>query len=203
MYGKYGFYEAIDLTPSRVGGGSAVIRSYMSHHMGMSLAACANACFGGIFVKCFMSDPETASSSELLEEKVPVDAHISRVSGSAVQNADRADRSLILYSVKDHGGGEGLCIAVSFECRGGNEEYLLTRSGLGLMYGERDVEALVTADFPDTVYSVGEPFCAVKKESECPGGKYAANILITVGKGRGDAVGSMPVSYTHLTLPTT
>ena len=39
MYGKYGFYEAIDLTPSRVGGGSAVIRSYMSHHMGMSLAA--------------------------------------------------------------------------------------------------------------------------------------------------------------------
>lgn len=48
-----------------------------------------------------------------------------------------SDRSLILYSVKDHGGGEGLCIAVSFECRGGNEEYLLTRSGMGLMYGEK------------------------------------------------------------------
>ena len=77
MYGPYGFYEAIDFTPSRVGNGHAVIRSYMSHHMGMSLLSCANACFDGIFVRDFMSDPYTASSAELLEEKIPIHAPLS------------------------------------------------------------------------------------------------------------------------------
>ena len=37
--GKYGFYEAIDYTPSRQRRGqtSAVVRSFMAHHQGMSL----------------------------------------------------------------------------------------------------------------------------------------------------------------------
>ncbi len=76
MYGRYGFYEAIDFTPSRVGKGHAVIRSYMAHHAGMSLIAAANACFGGIFVRRFLSDPVMASSEELLEEKIPINAPV-------------------------------------------------------------------------------------------------------------------------------
>ncbi len=71
MYGIYGFYEAMDMTPSRVGKGYAIIKSYMSHHVGMSLVACANACLDNAFVRAFMSDPRCASASELLEEKVP------------------------------------------------------------------------------------------------------------------------------------
>ena len=78
MYGPYGFYEAVDFTPDRVGKGYALIRSYMAHHVGMSLIACANACFGGAFVRRFMQCPEMASSEELLEEKIPVNAVISR-----------------------------------------------------------------------------------------------------------------------------
>jgi hypothetical protein len=37
--GQYGFYEAIDYTPSRLAQGQthAVIQSYMAHHQGMSL----------------------------------------------------------------------------------------------------------------------------------------------------------------------
>ena len=37
--GRYGFYEAIDYTPSRVprGQSAAVVRSFMAHHQGMSL----------------------------------------------------------------------------------------------------------------------------------------------------------------------
>ena len=37
LEGKYGFYEAIDYTPSRLprGQSSAVIRSFMTHHQGM------------------------------------------------------------------------------------------------------------------------------------------------------------------------
>jgi cyclic beta-1,2-glucan synthetase len=41
LEGKYGLYEAIDYTPSRLprGQSSAVVRSFMAHHQGMSLLA--------------------------------------------------------------------------------------------------------------------------------------------------------------------
>ena len=78
MYGPYGFFEAVDFTPSRVGRGHAVIRSYMSHHMGMSLLACANAACNNVMIRHFLSDPRMASAMDLLEEKVPVDAGIAR-----------------------------------------------------------------------------------------------------------------------------
>jgi cyclic beta-1,2-glucan synthetase len=41
--GRFGFYEAIDYTPSRLprGQGSAVVRSFMAHHQGMSFLALA------------------------------------------------------------------------------------------------------------------------------------------------------------------
>jgi len=42
--GKFGFYEAIDYTPSRQlrGQSSAVVRSFMAHHQGMSLLSLAH-----------------------------------------------------------------------------------------------------------------------------------------------------------------
>src|SRR5213075_460344 len=41
--GAYGFYEAIDFTPSRLerGSDSVTIRSFMAHHEGMSLLSLA------------------------------------------------------------------------------------------------------------------------------------------------------------------
>jgi len=78
MYGKYGFYEALDLTPSRVGGGKAIIRSFMAHHLGMSMVSAANACFDDIFCKRFLSNPKMNAASELLQEQVPVNAPASR-----------------------------------------------------------------------------------------------------------------------------
>ena len=83
MYGRYGFYEAVDFTASRVGRGHAAIRSYMAHHVGMSLIASANACFRkddgmGIFQHRFMSCPEMACAHRLLGERIPVDAPVYR-----------------------------------------------------------------------------------------------------------------------------
>ncbi|MBR6633544.1 MAG: DUF3131 domain-containing protein [Clostridia bacterium] len=75
MYGEFGFYEAVDLCPSRVGDRASVVKSFMSHHMGMSLVACANAVFDDVFVKRFMSDKEMKAVSELLKEAVPADAN--------------------------------------------------------------------------------------------------------------------------------
>ena len=74
MYGEYGFYEALDMTPERVGHGYAVIKSQMSHHVGMSLTAIANACLNEVFVRAFMSDPYCSSALGLLTERVPKNA---------------------------------------------------------------------------------------------------------------------------------
>ena len=71
MYGEHGFYEALDFTVPEVGKAATVIKSYMAHHVGMSIVATANACLDNIFVKRFMSDPRMASAKELLEERIP------------------------------------------------------------------------------------------------------------------------------------
>ncbi len=73
MYGPYGFYEAADFTKRRVKNGFAKVKSVMSHHAGMSMAACANACFDNILQKRFMSNKTMSAAQELLEEKIPVD----------------------------------------------------------------------------------------------------------------------------------
>ncbi len=77
-YGKHGFYEAVDFTVSRVGLSSEIIKSYMSHHVGMSIISAANICFDNIFVKRFMKNPEMSSVKELLCEAIPTDAGISK-----------------------------------------------------------------------------------------------------------------------------
>ena len=44
LAGEYGFYEAIDYTPTRVPRGKpyAIVRTFMAHHQGMSLLAFAH-----------------------------------------------------------------------------------------------------------------------------------------------------------------
>ena len=70
--GEYGFYEAVDLTPSRTGGEDyCVVRCYMAHHLGMSIVSAANALLDGVFVKRFMRDPNMRAGSSLLCEKAP------------------------------------------------------------------------------------------------------------------------------------
>ncbi len=76
-YGKYGFYEALDLTRRRVGDGAAVIKCYMAHHIGMSVVAAANGLLGGIFVKRFCRDVRISSALPLLYEKFPASRPVS------------------------------------------------------------------------------------------------------------------------------
>lgn len=74
MYGRYGFYEALDVEPSRVGGGYAVIKSYMSHHVGMSIVAVANTCLDDVFIRRFMREANMRACRGLLGEKMPTSA---------------------------------------------------------------------------------------------------------------------------------
>lgn len=84
-YGKYGFYEAIDLDLEG-GGEYAVIRCFMSHHIGMSLIAIGNLCLDNIFVKRFIRDARMHSCLLFGEERIPVDELPYRPSRSADLN---------------------------------------------------------------------------------------------------------------------
>ncbi|MBI5665693.1 MAG: cyclic beta 1-2 glucan synthetase [Nitrospirae bacterium] len=71
--GKYGFYEAIDYTPSRLprGQANAVVRSFMAHHQGMSFLSLAYLLLDRPMQKRFESDPVFQATMLLLQERVP------------------------------------------------------------------------------------------------------------------------------------
>ncbi len=340
MYGEYGFYEALDMTPERVGSGYAVIKSYMSHHVGMTLAAITNACLDNVLVNAFMSDPYCASALELLTEKVPKNAvsikkkrlksakelrpeplthvfrydkpsetRVSLVSDGGISaaasgdmlrlsalkgeitidpfvfgriyrprlilsidnkttdlmsgkpretdsksisrlytsrhftaeaslsllpsiktfvltvsaegrfrtvtpmlvlfpslssNSDRLshstyadisvtseyciDEHALLYRKQERNEKDGeKCFAVSFESKGGGEEFLTKRDHLPEMFGENDIEKLIDKPFDNETGACIQPLCAVKKTSNASG-KYLLNILITVGRSKSEVL---------------
>ena len=71
--GKFGLYEAIDYTPSRLPRrqSSAVIRSFMAHHVGMSFLALAYLLLDRPMQKRFESDPLFQATTLLLQERLP------------------------------------------------------------------------------------------------------------------------------------
>lgn len=71
--GRYGLYEAIDYTPSRLprGKSRAVIQSFMAHHQGMSFLAMAYALLDQPMQKRFEADLQFRSAMLLLQERIP------------------------------------------------------------------------------------------------------------------------------------
>jgi cellobiose phosphorylase len=71
--GAYGFYEAVDYTPSRLPPDetSATIRSFMAHHQGMSLLALVNLLRDSPMPRRFMACPLLQAADLLLQERVP------------------------------------------------------------------------------------------------------------------------------------
>jgi cellobiose phosphorylase len=71
--GAYGFYEAVDYTPSRLppGQSSATLRSFMAHHQGMGLLALASLLLDRPMQRRFLSCPFFRAADLLLQERVP------------------------------------------------------------------------------------------------------------------------------------
>jgi cyclic beta-1,2-glucan synthetase len=71
--GNYGFYEAVDYTPSRVprGKSHAIVRAFMAHHQGMSLLAFEHLLLDQPMQRRFMSAPQLRATELLLQERVP------------------------------------------------------------------------------------------------------------------------------------
>jgi cyclic beta-1,2-glucan synthetase len=71
--GPFGLYEAIDYTRERLPDRqrSIVVRCFMAHHQGMSLAAIANCLLGDPMPRRFHADPFVRAVDLLLQERVP------------------------------------------------------------------------------------------------------------------------------------
>ncbi|QTR44466.1 hypothetical protein J9253_10395 [Thiothrix litoralis] len=73
MVGKFGFYEAVDYTPSRQRRGEerVVIQSFMAHHQGMSLLALAYLLLDRPMQRRFAANPPFQATLLLLQERIP------------------------------------------------------------------------------------------------------------------------------------
>ena len=87
--GRFGYYEALDYTPTRVPAGEkvAVVHTYMAHHQGMSVVAIANVLLAGTARRRFHSEPIIAASELLLEERHPQNATAVPVRADEVRDA--------------------------------------------------------------------------------------------------------------------
>ncbi len=80
MYGKYGFYEAIDFTPERLGKNEKyeVVKNYMAHHQALILLSINNLVNKSILQERFHNNPEIKAVDILLQEKLPEDVIITK-----------------------------------------------------------------------------------------------------------------------------
>ncbi len=78
--GRYGFYEALDYTPTRVPEGEqrAIVRAFMAHHQGMTIVAIANAVLDARMRARFHAEPMVQATELLLQERMPRDVAITR-----------------------------------------------------------------------------------------------------------------------------
>jgi hypothetical protein len=75
--GAYGFYDALDYTRPEPDERVAIVRTFMAHHVGMSLVALDNALSigateaEGIWQRRFMADAAVRATALLLDERIP------------------------------------------------------------------------------------------------------------------------------------
>lgn len=76
--GRYGFYEAIDYTRSRLPEGKqfTIIRAFMAHHQGMSIVSIANTLLNSNMRARFHAEPMVQASELLLQERTPRDVAV-------------------------------------------------------------------------------------------------------------------------------
>jgi cyclic beta-1,2-glucan synthetase len=72
--GEYGFYEAIDYTPTRLTQDqrSAIVRSFMAHHLGMTFLSLDYVLLDRPMQRRFMANPIFQAADLLLQEKIPM-----------------------------------------------------------------------------------------------------------------------------------
>ena len=103
--GKYGFYESIDYTPSRLKnrGKKEVVKTYMAHHQGLILLSINNLLNNNILKRRFSSNPEIEAVDILLQERMPKDTIITKERKEKVEkNKTNVDSGYVEYEVKEN-----------------------------------------------------------------------------------------------------
>jgi cyclic beta-1,2-glucan synthetase len=87
--GSYGFYDALDYTPSRLPENTrvAIVRAYMAHHQGMTLVSLGNVVHDGATPRRFHSHPMVQAAELLLQERTPRSVAVTRPRGEEVLEA--------------------------------------------------------------------------------------------------------------------
>ncbi len=89
--GRFGLYEALDYTPSRVQANSgkpfALVRSWMAHHSGMTLLSLDYALNHQPMQRRFMADPSLKSAQLLMQERIPLARPHIRATGAVAETA--------------------------------------------------------------------------------------------------------------------
>ena len=80
LLGKYGFYESVDYTKSRLKKGEekAVVKTYMAHHQGLIILSINNFLNNNIIRSRFNKNPEIEAVNILLEERMPINTIITK-----------------------------------------------------------------------------------------------------------------------------
>lgn len=93
MCDKYGFYESIDYTISRLKYGKKyeAVKTYMAHHQALSLLSINNFINNNILVKRFMNNPEIEAIDILLQERIPEKAIITKEKKEKVEKVKTKD----------------------------------------------------------------------------------------------------------------
>ncbi len=129
--GSFGWYEALDYTPSRVpeGAAVAVVRAYMAHHQGMTLVAIDDALRNGPMRRRFHANPIIQATELLLQERTPRGTAVARPRAEEV-NAAASVRELPAPTIRRFHSPHDL-IPRSHLLSNGNYTVMITAAGSG------------------------------------------------------------------------
>jgi cyclic beta-1,2-glucan synthetase len=129
--GHFGWYEALDYTPSRVPETEkvAVVRAYMAHHQGMTLVAIADALNHAAMRARFHAEPIIQATELLLQERAPRDVGVARPRAEEVQ-AEANVREIVPPTVRRFRSPHDL-IPRTHLLSNGNYTVMITAAGSG------------------------------------------------------------------------
>jgi cyclic beta-1,2-glucan synthetase len=129
--GKYGWYDALDYTPSRlpVGENVAVVRAHMAHHQGMTVVAIADALHDGKMRARFHAEPSIQATELLLQERPPRDVLVARPRADEV-GAAATIRELVLPMLRRFQSPHDL-VPRTHLLSNGNYAVMITSAGSG------------------------------------------------------------------------
>ncbi|HSD42064.1 MAG TPA: glucoamylase family protein [Burkholderiales bacterium] len=129
--GRYGFYEALDYTPTRLPEGKvvAIVRAFMAHHQGMTVVAIANALLDGAMRARFHAEPIVQATELLLQERTPRDVAVAHPRAEEVATAVTV-RDLELPAVRRLNSAHGATPEVHL-LSNGRYAVMLTGAGSG------------------------------------------------------------------------